>query len=405
MNIIHLVSDLGLGCTAKTAVNFAVGLNQLGHHVEVFALEGGEREGELNKHSVRFFIGTIEQFAKINYKDVHILHIHESGLPNEGTQYLLKKLPSSVNVIQTNIFGGFDEETHERINLRLFVSAATLLKYRLHGGKINKSHGVLYNPVQETHELVVKTSNSDSGDLIVGRIARPDILKWDYDFEILLKMLTRCGLKFKLRIVGAPQEVKNRLIQTGAQIEFVEKINSPEQLKEFYSSLDVLVHMSSIGESFGCIFVESMNFGVPVVTNSTPITKLRFWRDNAQVEIIDNGITGYICKNIVDMRNAIQLLASNPIGPISIRERSLVRFKTVNIIKQLDKFYKRTNASEIIRVDLEGLQAEHRRREENLFKTPFISINQRVNHKLEVATVFWLRSKRELKALIKYFLA
>jgi len=398
MNIVHLVSELGLGCTAKTAVNFAVGLNKLGHHVQVFAQEGGEREGELRKNSIPLCIGNIEKFANFKFEDVHILHIHESGLPNEETRYLLKNLPSTVKVIQTNIFGGFDEMTHQRINLKLFVSAATLLKYRLHGGKLNKSHGVLYNPVQEDHKIFEKKINLDTDELIIGRIARPDILKWDYDFEGLLKILAGCGLNFKLRIVGVPFEVKNRLIQTGAKIEFFNKINSPEELKDFYGSLDILVHMSSIGESFGCIFVESMNFGVPVVTNSTPITKLRFWRDNAQVEIIDNGITGFVCQNIVDMRNAIQFLASNPISSKLINERSFVRFKSEKIIEQLEEFYKKTIAAEKVEVDLKGLLAAHSDREKNLFKTPFISINQWIRHYSEVIS---MSIKKKYNTLIR----
>jgi glycosyltransferase involved in cell wall biosynthesis len=308
-----------------------------------------------------------------------------------------------VNVIQTNIFGGFDEITHERINLKLFVSAATLLKYRLHGGKLNKSNGVLYNPVQEDHTLIEKINESGSEDLIIGRIARPDILKWDSNFEIFLQLLAECGLKFKLRIVGAPLEIKNRLNQTGARIEYIEKIESAEKLNNFYGSLDILVHMSAIGESFGCIFVESMNFGVPIVTNSTPITKFRFWRDNAQVEVIDNGITGFVCKNTIDMRNAVQFLASNPISALSIREQSIARFKTDKIVKQLDEFYKKTIAAEKIEVNLNELIAEHSIRRLNLFKTPFISLNQRIQHQREVASVSWLCTKKKLKITTNYF--
>ena len=64
-----------------------------------------------------------------------------------------------------------------------------------------------------------------------------------------------------------------------------------ERLALFYSACDVVVNASAIGESQGVAIAEAMALGVPVVTCSTP------WADNAQVEIVDHGVNGWIANH------------------------------------------------------------------------------------------------------------
>ncbi len=59
-------------------------------------------------------------------------------------------------------------------------------------------------------------------------------------------------------------------------------------LARFYAAADVFVTAAEIGESHSFAIEEAMCLGVPVVTCSTP------WVDNAQIEQVDNGATGYL---------------------------------------------------------------------------------------------------------------
>jgi len=71
------------------------------------------------------------------------------------------------------------------------------------------------------------------------------------------------------------------------------------------ASLDVVLHTSSIGESFGYGIAEPMNLGKPVITNSTP------WGDQAQVELVRHGECGLIASTEATMAEAILTFASD----------------------------------------------------------------------------------------------
>jgi hypothetical protein len=71
----------------------------------------------------------------------------------------------------------------------------------------------------------------------------------------------------------------------------VDSSSDPKRLAAFYRAADVFASASSIGESFGLAIAEAMALGVPVVTSSTP------WTDNAQVEVVDNGLTGWVANH------------------------------------------------------------------------------------------------------------
>jgi glycosyltransferase involved in cell wall biosynthesis len=59
--------------------------------------------------------------------------------------------------------------------------------------------------------------------------------------------------------------------------------------------MDIMLHTSRIGESFGVSLVEGMYFGLPIVTNSTDYRDFTlFERDNSQTEIVQDSVNGYI---------------------------------------------------------------------------------------------------------------
>lgn len=386
INVVHFVEELGLGCTAKTAVNFCLGIKLMNYNVEVWSLSDGVRSKELTDGGIELKIMSQSDFLLMRKDDIDIFHFHGSGLPNQWLLDLLKSFLPQTKIVQTNIFGGFCDKMHDLIDLKLFVSEATLVKYEMFGGLLNKNYNVLYNPVQDDINISSNVKNY-SDKLIIGRIARPDILKWDLEFELLLKLLKNSTNDFKLVIVGVPPEIKQNLVSLNIDIEFIDKIVHKSDLTSFYSSIDVLVHLSSIGESFGCIFVEAMNYGVPVVVKSTPINRFKFWRDNAQVEVVENNVTGYVCDNILSMRDAILLLFNNNFSSGSIIENNKLKFSIKNVINKLDKLYNGLIINNNIQINFDDIKKMYFEREKNIFKTPIVSFYHYYKYTLELMSI------------------
>jgi len=78
-----------------------------------------------------------------------------------------------------------------------------------------------------------------------------------------------------------------------------------EELRLTFSSLDAVLHTSSIGESFGYGIAEPMNLGKPVITHSVP------WGDQAQMELARPGECGLVASTPAAMANALLCLANN----------------------------------------------------------------------------------------------
>jgi glycosyltransferase involved in cell wall biosynthesis len=56
-----------------------------------------------------------------------------------------------------------------------------------------------------------------------------------------------------------------------------------EEIASTYQLMDIMLHTSRIGESFGMTLVEGMLFGLPILTNSTDFRECTlFDRDNSQ---------------------------------------------------------------------------------------------------------------------------
>src|SRR5256885_396168 len=82
--------------------------------------------------------------------------------------------------------------------------------------------------------------------------------------------------------------------------------NDTAELGLTIASLDVVLHTSSVGESFGYGIAEPMNYGKPVIANSTP------WQDQAQIELVRHGECGFIASTPGTIADAILKLANDP---------------------------------------------------------------------------------------------
>ena len=78
-------------------------------------------------------------------------------------------------------------------------------------------------------------------------------------------------------------------------------------VQEFYQRIDVFIHGARVGETFGSVIAEAMANKIPVVTLSTPRGK----KSNAQVELVEHGITGFTCLWSWQYANAVVELLKN----------------------------------------------------------------------------------------------
>lgn len=81
----------------------------------------------------------------------------------------------------------------------------------------------------------------------------------------------------------------------------MEMVSSDEELCTIYSAIDLFVHASAIGESYGMVLAEAMACETAVVTLATP----QF--DNAQAELVESGAYGYV---VQDLSGLIEVMRS-----------------------------------------------------------------------------------------------
>ena len=129
--------------------------------------------------------------------------------------------------------------------------------------------------------------------LIYGRAGQPHPTKWDAVVIDAFCQLFQ-GNSFLL-LLGASDDIREKVSSLPEIIKNNIHLLQPKfddaYLCDFYSSLDLFVHASSQGESFGLVLIESMLCNTPVLTLATPHS------DNSQLEIISKIHPGLVAAN------------------------------------------------------------------------------------------------------------
>ena len=84
MKVLHVVHQLGVGGTEKTAVLFCKYLKKLGVEVSIYSFKGGPRVDEATRYGVPVHIGDpfdLADYCTANKFDV--LHLHRGGWAEE----------------------------------------------------------------------------------------------------------------------------------------------------------------------------------------------------------------------------------------------------------------------------------------------------------------------------------
>jgi glycosyltransferase involved in cell wall biosynthesis len=324
VKVVVFLNELGIGGVEKAACRWARGLADLGHTVSVLALAGGERERELKDAAIELRItGAQVETIRTALHDFRpdVIHAHAPGHPHLGDVLgealtSLQKIP----VVQTNIFGRLENPKEDVwTSFRLFISwisavqAARRSFARLDENFFRRSSVAIYplDPVNTPPSHEIQTFRQALGigpnEIVFGRLSRPEPNKWtDLPIEAF-RMAARKRDEIKLLLREPPVVVRRALETAQDRHRFVilPATNDAAELARTIGALDVVLHTAITGESFGYGIAEPMNFGKPVIANSTP------WLDQAQIELVRQGECGYIASTSTTISDRMLMLAND----------------------------------------------------------------------------------------------
>jgi len=358
INVLQVCNYLGLGGTEKVLQLLAANLNRDHFSCSVCAADSlGPRADLLKGQGIEVDAAgnDLNKLTEILInRKIDLLHWHSSGEPEPFVLIAAKQAKVPV-VVRTNVFGADDPSSLAReVSVNVFVSKMCFLRYqRRHKLKLEdfyRDNKVIYNPVEF---LAIEQAKPDSAlieelkisygigskDPVIGRIGRSDDSKFGAISIDMMKYLVKLQPKVKFIAVGITQAKlrKIRHSNISGNFVFVDPTFDSRKLYQLYHLLDLYVHSAPWGESFGCSIAEAMACAKPVVTHSTP-----HW-DNAQIELVDHGVTGLVANTPRLYAQAVDSLLSNPEKAKCMGEAGYLKaknnFDILKIARQTEKLY------------------------------------------------------------------
>lgn len=323
LDVVYVSNALGIGGTERGLVNFARRLDRSRFRARAVTVhEEGPRKAELEAEGIPVACaqGDAGQLAALlrGADVVHVFRhgIHEPLVPAAAREARVRSL------VETNIFGAVDSSPDEAdFACHLFISKMCLLRYHVWTGGADPAfdarHRVLYLPVEVERLRAAAPAPAEAKRMlgldparpVVGRVGRAADLKWRTLLIDMAPHLLRLRPDVQLLYVGITPAKRRRLERLG----LLEHTSLPDggsadddRLALIYAACDVSIGAAAIGESLGLAIAEAMALGIPAVTCSTP------WADNAQLELVENGRTGWIANHPRPFAEAVARLLDAP---------------------------------------------------------------------------------------------
>lgn len=321
LRVVYVANALGIGGTERGMVNHARHLDQSYFDVRVVTVQQtGPRRAELDEKGIEVSCaeGDGARLASM-LEGAHIVHVFRQGI-HEPLLPEACRAAGVPNVVETNIFGAVDRSPDEKLfDCHLFLSKMCLLRYRAWTGggpDFDRRHRVLHLPIEPARLREAAPRPVDAKRMlgldpdrpVVGRIGRAADLKWRNLLVDMAPHLLECRPDTQFLYVGTTPAKQRRLGRLGL-LEHVlvhPQVSNDERLAVLYAACDVFVGAAVIGESLGLANAEAMALGIPVVTCSTP------WVDNAQLELVENGRTGWVANHPRPFAEAVASLLDDP---------------------------------------------------------------------------------------------
>jgi len=340
VRVLHVVKSLGLGGTEKAAQLFAIHLDRSRFSPFVYSSVDGERRQLLRQAGVPVIVGN-SLYAALERLQPEVVHLHRAGWPEPELLLPVKRYGPKA-VVETNVFGRLDESPLGAfIDMHLFVSRFCLERLtEQRNTRMDPSRfRVLYNPV-DTDLYGSLATKRDFSRPVAARLSRPDPGKWSSLAFDTLSVLKRLEPGFCLRVIGATPEFADFVRQHDltANVEILPPVSHDEELAGFFAKASLLSHSNDTGESFGMAIAEAMASGLPVVTHPS-----QGQRDNAQLELVEHGVTGLVASSIEEYAGAMAWLWRNPdearrMGEAG-REKAAGLYRVQEVVRQLEDVY------------------------------------------------------------------
>ncbi|WP_348771061.1 glycosyltransferase family 4 protein [Pseudodesulfovibrio sp. zrk46] len=320
---------------------FVAHLDRTQFHPAVYSPKDGERASQLRKLGIDTHIGS-DLFSVLQKFRPHIVHVHRAGWPEPE---LLKpiKLAQIPCVVETNVFGRHDPSPSAKIIDRtLFVSDFCLKRFVTTNNIIATAprYSFVYNPVDTDFFARASVSNHDFTRPVIGRISRPDPGKWSRLALEFLPILKRDIPDFQYNIIGGIPEAHDYVRVNGLadNVSFLDPVQTDTEIAGFMNDISLLAHANDTGESFGLVIAEAMACGLPVVTH--PCAGLK---DNAQLELVDHGVTGLVATTTDEYAAAVRYLLTHPdkaqrMGKAG-QEKAARLYRAQTVTRQLETIY------------------------------------------------------------------
>jgi len=334
IRVLHVCNQLGIGGTEKAIQIFAKHLNRSRFEVFVCGLKsGGIRVSQLEQLGIPVFLQPRDINQLVEELKIDVCHVHRAGDYEAGT--LPDKVLGMPKIIETNIFNAIDTKENGRIDCHLFPSKWSKDRYASdHTLLENVRYEALYLPVDfDEFPPITKPFTST-----IGRCSRADDQKWHIVCVNSLPKIFRKVPETQCIFQGVTERVKDRLKALGLS-DRVELSEPVVHVKDFYSRLDVFTHGARVGEGYGVVMAEAMANGLPVVTISTPQRK----KCNAQGEVVEHNVTGFVCRFQWQYAGAVvELLKNHDLRRQFARksyEKAREEFEASKLTRKLEQIY------------------------------------------------------------------
>jgi glycosyltransferase involved in cell wall biosynthesis len=323
---IAVVAGNGIGGTEKAAVLFAVELAKRGHRL-IFVTVPGPRDQTLKQGNVRQLAppknasGLAELFKT---ERVDVVHQHMPGYPINNPIYDALQIlgDQRPRLIETNVFGRLEDPAGDKwIDFRGFISRSSAVQaFQRSQIALNseslRNMTVLFYPLppldpatQQRHqrEEIRKELGIGQEEILIVRFGRPG-KKWTRSEVIAFQLARKQNPLLRMLLMEPEADIWHEVEsgRWGEGILLQRATSDFERLAAIYTAGDMMLHMPDFGESYGYTLAEAMQQGLPLIANSTP------WCDNAQVELVEHGVTGFICNSSGGAANAVLKLARDP---------------------------------------------------------------------------------------------